>query len=307
MQAPALGAAALRWGLSLILLALVGREIVRQGHALALSALQPSGPWLVAAFALMLLHFALSAEGWRRWVEALGTPLSYGSAFRMLFVSNLSKYLPGGFWNFVDRGVLLIRHGASPETAGASMALELVCQLAAAALLGGLALAAVPTVPVGSLWVAAWVAVIGFMLHPRLLNAGFALADRRPTARRWPRVTVGYGRVLAMVAFYAFTWAVLSLGFAALMRGLLGPALAPWTLVGGAGSFALAWVVGTLSFLTPAGLGVREGALVLLLTPWAPETWPAVLALAARVWLMIGEVVMFAIAALIPRPTDRLP
>ena len=48
-----------------------------------------------------------------------------------------------------------------------------------------------------------------------------------------------------------------------------------------AGIFSLSWVIGFLAFITPSGLGVREGAMALLLAPFIPAPFPAIIALAA--------------------------
>ena len=53
-------------------------------------------------------------------------------------------------------------------------------------------------------------------------------------------------------------------------------------------SFVSAWLIGFLSFLTPAGLGVREAILVALLLPYVPTAQGMLLAVAARLsWTVI--------------------
>ena len=61
----------------------------------------------------------------------------------------------------------------------------------------------------------------------------------------------------------------------------------------------MAWAIGFLVFLTPGGLGVREGALALLLAPFLPSPLPAVVALLARLWWTVAELISVAIAALL--------
>jgi hypothetical protein len=69
-------------------------------------------------------------------------------------------------------------------------------------------------------------------------------------------------------------------------------------------TWVAAYVVGYLSLLTPGGLGVREGVMILLLAPLFPVPVPTVIALAARLWVILGEVAGAAIA-LIARSRDR--
>ncbi|HET8654996.1 MAG TPA: hypothetical protein VFL93_05745, partial [Longimicrobiaceae bacterium] len=51
--------------------------------------------------------------------------------------------------------------------------------------------------------------------------------------------------------------------------------------------------------LAPGGLGVRESAMTLLLAPLLPAGVAAVLAIAARLWSVVSEVVLALCALLI--------
>lgn len=61
-------------------------------------------------------------------------------------------------------------------------------------------------------------------------------------------------------------------------------------------AFCLSWIIGFLSFLTPAGLGVREGALAFLLQPSFPLFAAAALALLSRVWWILGDVLAWILS-----------
>ena len=67
----------------------------------------------------------------------------------------------------------------------------------------------------------------------------------------------------------------------------------------------MTWVVGLLAFLTPGGLGVREGALALLLSPFLPVPLPTVVALLARVWWTVAELISVATAMLVGRNLEQ--
>ncbi len=56
--------------------------------------------------------------------------------------------------------------------------------------------------------------------------------------------------------------------------------------------YAFAWLVGFLSFLTPGGLGVREGLLGLLLANYMPTSQATLIALLCRVWMLSAEIVL---------------
>ncbi|MBK7199000.1 DUF2079 domain-containing protein [Candidatus Amarolinea dominans] len=66
-------------------------------------------------------------------------------------------------------------------------------------------------------------------------------------------------------------------------------------------------MIGYLSLLTPSGLGVREGVLVLLLQGLFSAPLPAIIAIVARLWMIIGEIGGAAAVATWQWATQRGP
>jgi uncharacterized membrane protein len=60
--------------------------------------------------------------------------------------------------------------------------------------------------------------------------------------------------------------------------------------------FVLAWFVGYISIITPMGLGIREGMMVLGLSPFAPLQVASLIAVFSRVTLMVAEVIFLSIS-----------
>lgn len=58
------------------------------------------------------------------------------------------------------------------------------------------------------------------------------------------------------------------------------------------GCYAFAWLIGFLSFLTPGGLGGREGILGLLLSSYMPPAQATLCALLCRMWMITAEIVL---------------
>ena len=71
-----------------------------------------------------------------------------------------------------------------------------------------------------------------------------------------------------------------------------------------AGVNALSFLAGYLVFLAPAGLGAREGAMAVLLRPFAPAGVAAVVAMASRLWTvaaeLLGALVILAVFLIYP-------
>ena len=66
---------------------------------------------------------------------------------------------------------------------------------------------------------------------------------------------------------------------------------------------ALSFAGGSLLSIAPAGIGVREAALAVMLEPYVPAGTATVVALAARLWSVAAEGLLGGIALLLSRRT----
>ncbi len=83
--------------------------------------------------------------------------------------------------------------------------------------------------------------------------------------------------------------------FAQLAAALL-PGREPLSWLQAASLFALSWSIGFVVVIAPAGFGVRESALVLLLAPFLPPAVAASLALLSRLWWMAVEALLIGVS-----------
>jgi uncharacterized membrane protein len=245
--------------------------------------------WLLLALALLWLTWLLELNQWRFILGRLGGALSYGEAARIWFLSNIIRYIPGNVWQFLGMSEMAAQHGIPRTATFTSIALH-----QAVSTLAGLLLAAIYFALAGhGAWFdrlrpALWLAPLGLIfLHPRVLEATL---NRALTWLKRPalRITLTVADLARLLLAYSLVWLGFGLGFSALVRGLtpITPAQAPWMMAG----YAAAYVLGYLSLLTPSGLGVREGVLVLLLQSLFSAPLPAIIAIVARLWMVIGEI-----------------
>jgi hypothetical protein len=72
------------------------------------------------------------------------------------------------------------------------------------------------------------------------------------------------------------------------------------------GTFSISWLVGYYTFLSPGGLGVQESVQVYLLTFFFPSPISIVIALASRLWITIGDILIFLLALALTIHDKRL-
>ena len=253
------------------------------------AALWIPDPLLLGAASLLLLAgYGFSAALWGLIVHELGGPrLATGDAVRMFMVANLGRYVPGKVWQIAGLAALARGRGVPAATA------------ATAAVLGqGIALVAAAAVGMGALlggpasyrrWGLVGAAVVGVLVvllaiptvFRRLAGAWFRLVRAEPP----PNLSALHG--LRWLALYLLNWGMYALSFWILARSLgLGGAVLPV-----ASAFAAAYVLGYVMIFAPAGLGPREGFLVVFLTPHLGAGASGVVAVVSRVWTTLVELV----------------
>jgi uncharacterized membrane protein YbhN (UPF0104 family) len=220
--------------------------------------------YLVAAALATVANLVFTGLAWRAVLADLGARLPVALAARVFFVGQIGKYVPGSLWPLIVQAELAKRHVARRSTAAATFVLILLG--GTSALVVGLL--TLPFAPNGGgsglRWVALLVLPAAAVLHPgvlgRLLDRGLRLLGR-PPLEQWTSVR---GTVVAT------GWVIVAWLFAGLQVWLLMVPLgapASWrTLALAVGGYALAWAIGLVVVVAPAGAGARELALAAILS-----------------------------------------
>ena len=261
------------------------------GDALSrLSVLASLGALLAGLGATVLTMLA-----WRAAVTDFGTRLPLRAAGRVFFLGQLGKYLPGSVWPVLAQMELGRDYGVRRASSAAAATLMLVL----AAVTGtGVAVLTLPLAADGLLAEYRWVAVAAIpllaLLVPSVQQRLVRLAARvlhRPLDL--PRSSAR-GMVLA-AGWMISAWALFGLHLHLLVASTCG--CAPSVALD-VGAFALAWVAGFLFVIAPAGAGVREGVLVLGLSPVLEPGAALLVALASRVLLTVADLGLAAVGVL---------
>jgi len=129
-------------------------------------------------------------------------------------------------------------------------------------------------------------------LHPAVVSRVGRVFPRRFSYMR--QVTYSFRDVLRLQFVFLGYWLVLGLAFWLLLGGIIAGGLCnPGYLVG---VLPGSWVAGFVSFLTPAGLGIREGFMAVLLKPCFHVSVGVTVSLAARLWWTFFDL-LFALTA----------
>ena len=267
--------------------------------------------WFVLSFGVHLLYRSVYTAPFAALLSGITEKqVSFRSAFTLFHLANITRYLPGRIWGVVRLLSLSPRFGLSKTAVGSSLTLHVGVETA----LGGLiamsllfsdrmrqtATGVLETFSGHTLLgvFAVMVCLAGFVfLIPKLARHAKAflktLTPLLKTSRLW----------VTILAAHSLLWLCQGLAFFLFVRSF---APVQWADAGVlTACFAFAWIVGFLSFLTPGGLGIREGLLGVLLAHYMPAKEATLVALLCRLWMLSAEMVLAAIAFLMKRRSDE--
>jgi glycosyltransferase 2 family protein len=265
---------------------------------------------LGAGFALKLGSFLLSAPIWLGIYRSLGGQVATGEALRIYLLTNVGKYLPGKVLHAAGRVVMLQERGQPAALVVASLMLELVLSVIGA---GMVSLASIPVLLRADA-VAAPFAELGPLvllvipvalvaLHPRIMGPVLRLVTRVAPKRAASLGTAlpPYRSTLLFVVGNAVLWLLASISLFATAASV-HPLGLEWLPVMG-GIAAASYLFGLAVPLAPAGLGAREGMMIVLLSTLMPPAAAAVTSVLYRVISIAVELVAAGLALLLVRRT----
>ncbi|WP_419935567.1 hypothetical protein [Candidatus Palauibacter sp.] len=252
--------------------------------------------WLTGAVASGTAALWISGATWGSMFRATGGRAHLPEAAAVWLGSNLGRYLPGKIWQVTGLVGYVRAHG---DSGAGALATLLVFQGVILVTGAGIGVAALGTAAFEGLGM--WPILLGALcvagaLAPPVLRLVVKLGHRFLREPGDPdQVSLPGSLLIRAVLGGLLVWSLHGFGFWALLEGLVasnpvGPFVA-------CGVFSASYVVGYLAVIAPGGMIVREGAMASLLSAAAAISLgpAAALALAARLWSTVAELVAFGL------------
>ncbi|MFV0462267.1 MAG: UPF0104 family protein [Nostocoides sp.] len=288
----------LRASLLVLVLAGVGWALWRNWSAVAAELAKVPLGALVWAFVATLAAPVFTLLGWRRLLADLGTRLLCAPAAGLFFVGQLGKYLPGSVWTIVAQAEIGTRLRIPRRRTSAAALISIGLGVLAGVLVGLPALSPLVFRTGGGYrwWLLLLVLPAAVLVWPRLLDGvlGWIVRMLRREPLEHPLTLTG---VLLAVAWMAMAWCAAGVAVLILVWAIdpaapgrqAGQGVPVWLLT--ICGTALASVFGMVSFVVPAGVGVRDGVLAILLAPVLGPAGAAAVVVLARFLTVLADVV----------------
>jgi uncharacterized membrane protein YbhN (UPF0104 family) len=201
-------------------------------------------------------------------------------------MANLGRYIPGKIWQITGLAALARDRRVTPGTAVGAAVLGQGIALVVAA---GLGIGVYHTLLPSGYSVLISAVLIGSVIIlaaiPISFKAGAELWLRLTGSQ--PIGTLNPTSGLRWLLLYLVNWIVYSLAFWMMVASFSSDV----SLIPVAAAFPAAYVLGYLMIFAPAGLGVREGFLIAFLSPHLGVGPSGIIAVVARLWTTLTEVV----------------
>jgi hypothetical protein len=215
--------------------------------------------WLIPAFVVLPLFYALSALGWDLILRFLGYRIGLGRAQVAWGQPLLARYVPGSVLYVLGRVLLSERAGVPRRITIASIAYEQAISATSAIGVAAYFIISHPDLDREPLrWaVLLVIPALVALLSPPVFRP---LADRALKAfgREPLPAVIPLRGVLVLLAFYGLNWGVVSVGVYCVARSVSTIPLDQVLTVGSAQ--AVGYVAALVTLVAPAGLGIRDAA-----------------------------------------------
>lgn len=239
----------------------------------------------------LFMSFPLNVYGWKTILRTMGENIAFKKCFKFASLSLLYKYIPGYIWPYLGK-IYYCKGEGIPETkTSVSIYIEQWMTITSGIILFFITLLFGQSIFYKENIIAQYfplLVLITVFLHPKViiwfLNFILKIAQKDEI-----KIDLRILSIIELMLIYLGFWMLCGVGFCFLTNSIYSIGFDKLHLF--AGIFAISWVIGFLSFFVPMGLGVREAILSALLSFFMPGEIAIIIALAARLWLTLPEIV----------------
>jgi len=269
----------------------LGYTIYRNWHEVVSYEWTVNYAYVALSFILYSLALGVAIRGWGSIMERLGGPSSFRNNARIYCLSSLARRLPGTIWFIAGRVYWYEKEGVAKSITSAGVLWEMILMILSGLLVY---LSSLPLCPdlysEGTSFLLLLSIPLGIaVIHPTALGIGLNFLLRKLGRRQVLISKVSHKDTLGWLFLYALVWIM-----GGMILFLFTSAFHPMSIIhlpALIDIWALSGVTACLIFFVPAGLGIKEVTLALLLSRYLPLPMATVIVLLLRVWLTLSELV----------------
>lgn len=266
----------------------LGAQLFKNWRQLSNYDLKVNYTLLGVSFIFLFINSGFSALVWNKILKLLNVLLSFKKSFKIMYLSQLAKYIPGKIWAYFWQVYLCESEGIRKSHTVLSLLLQTAFYSIACVFIFWLSYFFWPSMRWLVNLALIFFIVLGLIfLHPKIFkpSLNFFLGKIR---KKTIKFEYNYSQVLLVFLILMVDWITYTIALYFLINSFYSITLRQILIF--TGISAISWLAGYLSFISPAGLGVREGTQTLLLIAFVPLPIAIIISLAERVWITLGEI-----------------
>ncbi|MEO0123064.1 MAG: lysylphosphatidylglycerol synthase domain-containing protein [candidate division WOR-3 bacterium] len=283
------------WIIVLIIFFFLGKNLVQTWQEIPFDKLKFNLGFILISFIPIFLNFLYGAYLWQKILANLGEKISFKYSLSTTGISVLGKYLPGKVWFAAGRVYFIKKLGVKEEKGFLSIALETGLLLLSSLIIFIISpLIYNYAILRNYIFLAIILTILAIIaLHPffagKIINIICRLLKRPFVDLRYR-----YFSMLALTLLFGIVWINYGIGFFFLINSFYPVSCSKFIDL--TGVFSISWNLGFIALFAPAGLGVREGILTLLLSLYFPKPIAIIISLLSRLWITVAEILFAAIS-----------
>ena len=213
--------------------------------------------------------------------------LPYIYALKSFVLAGFGRYIPGKIWAFGGRIVILKNDLNINEFITTNALIVDTIFMLLASLLTGLPFLISFNTQIKPWYIILLIALSLILVNPKSFKIYFKIYKKifkKATLKE--EINIKWGKLFIVFLPYFISWIIyaIAFGFFVISFGMEKSKLFLYSTI-----YPISWFVGFISIFSPAGIGVREGTMILLLTKLLPKKIAISLSVLSRVWTLIGE------------------
>lgn len=259
-------------------------------------------PLLLSTLIFAFSYF-IQILAWYMITLKLGIAIPIRETLKAWFYSQLGKYLPGKVWLLLGRVYYYESRGKSKKSISVALYFETVTVIMAGGIIFLAALIFFKEMgPVYSgklFWWLIPLFLLGFVsIHPKVLQKIFNWTlvqfKREPVS-----LSISYSDILWILLVCIVSWVSGGVGFYLFVDSVYP--VGPQYILFLTGALAFSSTLGLVALFAPSGLGIREGALVYLLSFMVATPVAVIISILTRIWMTLIEIGLIGMVYLISR------
>ncbi len=285
------------WPLSFISIAFIVKLVIDKSSGVSLDLGNINYLYLLIGITFFFIYFILRSFLWQQTLKEKGYKINFRENTYRFSFSEIKRYVPGNIWSFLSRAHQFSALGVDKKTVGVSILADIQLVIIGC---GIVSLLSIPWLLNSPIELRA--KLVSFFPISIIAIAIFFIATSIAYTKRYNTSTLRRIEVISFSSLFlpgfafnsktklsllaVITYATFGVGnyfaFLSIYKTYENPLIL-------SSFFAFSLLMGYLSFITPMGLGVREGVVTLGLTKITSLTNAGVIAIYTRIVLIISE------------------